>query len=112
MMQLRTMGLGNKRFEDLKLLDKLVFSGIADIHDRHKGVWSRPGTFGGKCSRRRMLTFRSLGVHAKASVEFKTPEAYSTLNLEMSFGHLFRRKETYGERNTQGPDQSRKNGDL
>ncbi|GJV69959.1 hypothetical protein Tco_1485468 [Tanacetum coccineum] len=35
--------------QDLKLLDKLVFSGIA-VHDRHKGVWSRPGTFGGKCS--------------------------------------------------------------
>ncbi|GJT60946.1 hypothetical protein Tco_1004479 [Tanacetum coccineum] len=51
-------------------------------------------------------------IHAKTSVEFKTPEAYSTLNLEMSFGHLFRRKDTYGESNTQGPDQSWKNGDL
>ncbi|GJX12667.1 MLO-like protein 6 [Tanacetum coccineum] len=37
MMQPRTMGLGNKHFEDLKLLDKLVFSGLADIHDRQTG---------------------------------------------------------------------------
>ncbi|GJT66454.1 hypothetical protein Tco_1017934 [Tanacetum coccineum] len=55
---------------------------------------------------------RILGVQAKASVESKTPEAYSNLNLEVTFGNLLRCKETYGERNTQGPNQSQKNGDL
>nr|GEV89344.1 UBN2 domain-containing protein [Tanacetum cinerariifolium] len=52
------------------------------------------------------VALRSLGVQAKASVKFKTHEACSTLNLEVSFGHLLGHKETYGKCNTQGPNQT------